>query len=215
MSAGRALTLLGFGVGGVGLILQFSISIPAYLANGRSLGDALVTYFSYFTILTNLTLVLIYLADLVAVRGLSWFRSPVTRAMMAGVMVLVMLFYHFLLAQLSLPQGLFLLCSVTLHYVTPILYALWWGLVARHGEVVGWRDTPKMMLPPLVYVVYAMLRGAIVGEYPYPILEANRLGYPQAIANIVIVAITLTVLFVFVIAIDRYLARTSPSRTTA
>lgn len=40
------------------LVLQFSISIPAYLANGRSLCSTLVQLFSYYTILSNLLIVI-------------------------------------------------------------------------------------------------------------------------------------------------------------
>src|SRR5664279_4615718 len=88
-------TWVGLGIGFAGLILQFSITILARLALGDNIGGALIFFFTFFTILTNLMLVLIYLADLRGGIWLGWWRSPVTRAMMAAAMLVVMLFYHF------------------------------------------------------------------------------------------------------------------------
>lgn len=199
-------TWAGFGIGLAGLTLQFSISIPARMATGDNLGGALVYFFTFFTILTNLMLVLIYLSDLVAPRWLGWWRSPVTRAMMAAAILVVMLFYHFLLAGLWQPQGLFLVCDVTLHYVCPIVFILWWLFVTPH---VGLKidNIPPMLLPPVIYVVYAMIRGAIVGEYPYPVLEANKLGYLQVAINIGALLVFFVLLCALAVWIDGLLAR--------
>lgn len=202
----RGLALIGFLVGSAALILQFSLTIPASMANGASLPAALVRFFSFYTILTNLTLVLIYLSELVKWRWLGWFRSPITRGMMVGVMILVMAFYHVLLSGLWVPEGLFKVADVTLHYVTPVLFALWWLTAQRHGAL-RWAAVPLMLLPSLIYIVYIMVRGAMIAEYPYPILEAHKLGYGTVAINILAVAVALAVLFALVTALDLLLAR--------
>ena len=122
----RAVAIAGLVLGLAALILQFSLSIPARLGQGHDLLDALVWFFTYFTILTNLMLVLIYLSELVPWRWLGWWRSPVTRGMMAAAIALVMGFYHFVLAGLWAPEGWFHVADVALHYATPILYLVWW-----------------------------------------------------------------------------------------
>jgi hypothetical protein len=52
-----------------------------------------------------------------------------------------------------------------------------------------------------------MLRGAIAGEYPYPILEANRIGYGAVAVNVLVVLVGLTALCALVVALDRLLTR--------
>ncbi|KKB10496.1 hypothetical protein VE25_17285 [Devosia geojensis] len=201
----KLLTYLGLLVGAFGLVLQFAISIPSYLAAGRWLPDALITFFSFYTILTNIALVLIYLSQVTAIGWLRPFRSPVVRAMMVAVMVLVCGFYHLLLADLWDPEGLFRVADVTLHYVTPILYLVWWLFAHRHGEL-GYTDIPAMLLPTLVYFLWVLARGAVVGEYPYPVLAANELGYGAVVVNALFIAAFLAVGSMLVIAVDRLLA---------
>ncbi|WP_375597064.1 Pr6Pr family membrane protein [Devosia sp. Naph2] len=202
----RALTWTGLSLGLVALGLQFSISIPAYLANGMSLPAALVQFFSFFTILTNITITLIYLSALARWSWLSWFRAPKTRAMMTGVMTLVMIFYHVLLRPIWQPEGLFLVCDYLLHYAAPILFALWWVVTQKHGTV-DYAEVPTMLVPPLIYLGYVMIRGALTNAYPYPTLNAFELGYGQVAINVVMVAIGLSILYLITIGIDRALAR--------
>jgi hypothetical protein len=201
-----ALTWAGLLLGVVALGLQFAISIPAYMANGMSLPEALVQFFSFFTILTNLTITLIYLAELAAWAGLGWFRTPVTRAMMAGVMALVMIFYHVMLRPIWQPEGLFLVCDYLLHYAAPLLYMAWWTITQRHGTL-DYSALSAMLVPPLVYLAYVMVRGALTNAYPYPTLNASELGYGQVAINVVMVAIGLAILYLITIGIDRALAR--------
>jgi len=52
-----------------------------------------------------------------------------------------------------------------------------------------------------------LIRGAAIGEYPYPILEANRIGYGVVALNVLAVLIGLTAFCAVVIALDRRLGR--------
>lgn len=203
---GRIVAIAGVVLGLAAVILQGSISISLRMSNGHDLVDALVFFFTYFTILTNLMLVAIYLSTLAGWRWLGWWRSPVTRGMMVGAIVLVMVFYHVLLAGLWAPQGWAKVADTALHYGTPILYVAWWLLFQPKGTLrLG--HIPWMLLPIALWLVWAMLRGALVGEYPYPILEANRLGYGQVALNCLVVLAALVGLFVVVIGLDRWLGR--------
>ncbi len=208
MPPGRILALAGLAVGLGALFLQFSLTIPLRLSRGHDFVDALVFFFTFFTILTNIMLVLVYLSDLVPWRWLGWWRSPVTRGMMAGAIALVMGFYHFVLAATWKPEGLFLLADVLLHYVTPVLYILWWLLLQPKGSLrfghIGW-----MLLPPVLWLAWTMLRGAVVNEYPYPILEAHVLGYPQVSLNIAFMLVLLAGIFAVVVALDQALGRSA------
>ena len=201
-----AATWIGLVIGAAALILQFALTIPLRIGNGDSVLGAVVYFFTFYTILTNLMLVLIYVSDLWPRESFSWWRSPVTRGMMAAAITLVGLFYHFVLASTWSPQGWFKVADVMLHYVTPIFYLLWWVLFVWHGKL-KFGDIPVMLLPSVLWLIYAMIRGAIVTEYPYPILEAHKLGYGQVAINVLGVLAGITLLCAIVVAIDKALTR--------
>lgn len=200
------LTWLGllFGVGG--LVLQFVISMQAYLAAGRDLFGALGMFFSYYTILTNVVLVLIYLSTIWPTHRLDLFRHPIVRGMMAANIALVSIYVFTVLRHLSALDGLFQLADTILHYICPLLYLLWWLSAQPHGHL-RWPNLPIMLAPTFVYFIYALARGAWVQEYPYPILNAINLGYGQVLLNALGMTIALAVLTAVVIFIDGWLAK--------
>jgi hypothetical protein len=204
------LTWLGLAFGILALVLQFWLSMNAMLGSGRDLPGALGNFFSYYTILTNTVLVLIYLSTIWPSAWLQLVRQPILRGMMAANIALVTLFVFFVLRHLYAFDGLFLLADNMLHYLCPLLYLLWWLSAQPHGQL-RWGNLPLMLAPTLAYFVYAMARGAWVQEYPYPILNAIELGYGQVLLNAVYMTVGLAVLSLAVIALDRLLAR--PSRT--
>lgn len=199
-------TWIGLIVGLAALILQFSLSIPLRLGNGDNIFGALVFFFTFFTILSNIMLVLVYASDLWPREAMAWFRSPVTRGMTTAAITLVGLFYHFVLASTWNPEGWFKVADISLHYVTPIFFVLWWVLFVWHGKL-KFGDIPVMLLPPIIWLVVAMIRGAIISEYPYPVLEAHKLGYGQVAINIVVILAGFTLLCAIVVAIDKALTR--------
>ena len=207
--ARAAVAAIGFVIGVAALVLQAALSIPFRLEAGHGLLGALVWFFTYFTILTNLMLVLIYLSAFVGWRWLGWWRSPVTRGMMVGAIVLVMGFYHLALASTWEPEGLFLVADIALHYVTPVLYVAYWLAFVPKGRLripdLGW-----MLLPPAAWLAWTMGRGAVLGEYPYPVLEAHRLGYAAVAQNVFGLLVMLAVLFAIVLVLDRVLGRIGP-----
>ena len=202
MSTKRIATVAALAVVSAALLLQIVLTVDTRLGNGDSLLGALIYYFTFFTILSNIMVAAVYLSDLVSWRWLAWWREPWVRGMMAVAIVLVMIVYHFLLFGMADINAWFVVADRTLHYVNPTVYALWWVLFQQHGKL-GWRDLPKMLVYPLVYVIWAMARGAVVNDYPYPFLAANRLGYEQVAINCVGIFAGFALLCAVVIALDR------------
>lgn len=199
-------TWIGLIIGLAALILQFSLSIPLRIGNGDNIFGALIFFFTFFTILSNIMLVLVYASDLWPRESMSWFRSPVTRGMTVAAITLVCLFYHFVLASTWNPEGWFKVADISLHYVTPIFFVVWWVLFVWHGKL-KFADIPVMLLPPIIWLVVAMVRGAILNEYPYPVLEAHKLGYGQVTINILVILAGFSLLCALFVAIDKALAR--------
>lgn len=172
----------------------------------RSLPDAFIYFWSYFTHLTNLGLVLVYLAALTSLPWLGWFRKPTTQALMAGFITLVMLFYHFMLAPYYQFEGGLLVATILLHYVAPIAYLIWWAAFAGHGTL-KFRDIPMMWVPGLVYVAWVLVRGLWAREYPYDILNPDKFGYGGVAIGVGVIFAAVTVFCCLLVFFDRLLGR--------
>ncbi|MGX5800108.1 Pr6Pr family membrane protein [Bradyrhizobium sp. Arg314] len=189
----RFLQMAGLVIGLTGLVLQFAITIPASMAAGRSLLGSIVFYFSFFTILTNIAAVMVH-AALVSPAGYAWFPAFAGQRMRAGVAVaitLVFIVYTTVLAGLWQPQGLFLLCDILLHYITPFIFVVWWLTTGADGST-RWRDISWWMIYPIAYLAYALIRAPFAGEVPYPFLDVAKNGA----ASVAVSALAITALFV-------------------
>ena len=200
------LTWLGLAFGATGLVLQFVLSFQGAMANGRDIPGFLGHFFAFYTILTNVILVLIYLSELLPTSRLALFRRPVVRGLMAANIALVALYVYFVLRYLSQLDGLLQLADTILHYLCPTLYLLWWVVVQRHG-LLRWTNIPVMLAPTFAYFIYIMARGTWVREYPYPILNAINLGYGVVLLNAVYMTVGLGILTLIVVALDQILGQ--------
>lgn len=207
----RVAAIAGLVIGLFGLGLDFIEIVPSSLSASeagpaRGLIDAIIWFWTFFTHLTNLGLVLVYVAVLSGWRWLGWFRSPVTQIALGGYILLVALYYHFMLAPHFTFEGGLLVATVILHYVAPIYYLCWWALFGQHGTVrfadIGW-----MLIPGLAYVGWALLRGLVAGEYPYDILDAGKAGYGQVAIGVLVLMIAVCVFCGALILADRLLHR--------
>jgi hypothetical protein len=215
----RLVAILGLLVGLFGLTVDWVAMLPIMLVSdtnpvARSIPDFVVYYWSYFTHLTNLGLVLTYFAFLSSLPFLGWFRSPRMRAAMAAYIALVMVFFHFMLAPLYDFEGLLAIGNVLLHYVCPILYLGWWLAFAPHGTL-RYRDIPVMLIPGLVYVVFVLVRGLWANEYPYALLDPTLpAGYGGVAIGVAIILVGISVFSGVLIWLDGAFAG-RPSATAA
>lgn len=195
----RTVTLAGLIIGIAGLLLQFYVSIQMSMAVGRTLLSSIEFFFSFFTVLTNILLVLVYAAALWGAPR--FFARPGVKAGILVSITAVFLVYATILAQLWQPQGLLFIADTTLHYVAPILYILWWLGIGRTGTS-RFSDIPVWLIYPFVYLGYAMVRGAIIGLYPYPFLDIPAKGLQSVIVSGIAVAIAFAVVGVLAVLAD-------------
>ena len=138
--------------------------------NGASiLGAAWIDY-RFFTIWTN-TLVGIVAVGIAMGRAVpQWLTagSALAIALVAGV-------YHALLAQGRNLVGLDLAVDTMVHTVIPAAFIGLWLFALPKGRL-AWRDLLIWAAYPIVYSVYAILRGAFDGVYPYFFLNVAELG---------------------------------------
>ncbi|MGA9587457.1 MAG: Pr6Pr family membrane protein [Terracidiphilus sp.] len=166
------------------LLLQFPLSIATSRANGMTLSAAVITYFSFFTILTNLIVAIGLTFSLLAPnsRWGRFFSSTVVASGTALYIATVGAVYALLLRHSWNPEGLQKIADIILHDVVPLMYVAYWILfVAKSG--LRWKDTLSWSIYPLVYLAWILLRGAISGRYPYHFVDAAQLGYQQVLLN--------------------------------
>jgi hypothetical protein len=208
MTLRKIWSLAGYVIGALALVMQFYLTMEARLAKGDGVIGGVFFYFTFLTILTNLQLVLTYLSEVWQAGWLAWWRKPATRAFSAGLITLVGVYYHIYLSGLESPTGLDGVLNFYLHYVSPVLFVLWWLVTEPHGRVT-FRNIPAMLLPLAGYLVLVFTRGAIVNEYPYPAMDIGTLGVPQVAINMALIGVFLVVIFAAVVGIDRLLGRRS------
>lgn len=172
----------------------------------RSFLDTFVYFWTYFTHLTNLWLLVCYVAAITEWRGLSLFRRPTMLASAAAFITLVMLFYHFLLAPYIRMEGALLVATYLLHYVAPLMYLAWWVFGVPHGRL-GWGRLPLILLPGVLYIVWVLLRGAVVNEYPYDILDVSKNGYAGVAIGVLILLVAVAIFAAILIGADKLLGR--------
>ena len=62
------------------------------------------------------------------------------------------------------------------------------------------------LLYPLIYLGFILSRGALTRRYPYPFIDAGKLGYPLVLANATALVIAFLVLGLLVLAIGRWMS---------
>lgn len=170
-------------VGWLALAMQLAVSLTMLTADGHSVASAVWRYFGYFTILTNL---LVALTMTRVAQGQWPGGTPPDAPAITGVVLtiaIVCVSYDLLLSGRVPAMGpLWWTADRLLHYVVPVLSVAWWTLwVPKRG--LGALDPVRWLAYPVGYLVYALVRGAVDGWYPYYFVDVGALGYGPALTN--------------------------------
>ena len=176
------------------------------VAIGVQLGDLAgkgtlnpVNYFSYFTIESNL----IAVVALLTMAG-RWpaDHSPVVDVLRGGAVVymtVTCIVFTLLLSNTDVDTAIPWVNTVV-HQLMPLVIVVDWLLdppVAR----LTIREGLLWLGYPLVWIVYVLIRGAIVGLYPYPFLNPANGGYPSVGAYCVAILVLMTLVCAAVVAL--------------
>ncbi|WP_306320340.1 MULTISPECIES: Pr6Pr family membrane protein [unclassified Streptomyces] len=168
-------------------------------------GTRLVRMFSYFTIQSNI-LVLLCAVSLVLRPQRD---GPVWRVLrldaLLGITITGLVFAIVLAPQVHL-EGVSLWVTVGLHYVAPPMTLVGWLAFGPRGRIdagsVAWA-----FVWPVLWIAYTLAHGAVTDWYPYPFLDVHARGYGLALRNIagvIVVAVVLVCLFAW---LDRVITR--------
>src|SRR5579884_1011201 len=135
-----------------------------------------VNFFSYFTNLSNIFASLVFLFGAVS---LLLRREPTpTEDVIRGAAVVAMAIVGIVYGNLLRDEDLGTLLpwvNIVVHFVMPVAVVADW-LYQPPKSTLGSRQLAAWLIYPLLFVVYTLIRGAIVGFYPYPFLNPAKVG---------------------------------------
>jgi hypothetical protein len=191
--------------GWVAIWLQFYLILVNRI---DSIGETIVQFFSFFTILTNI-LVAVCFSALVAGSGspgFSFFSQPKVQTAICAYIIFVALIYHALLSHIWDPHGLQLVVDQLLHSLVPAFSVVFWFLFTVKSTL-RWKYTLSWLFYPLAYLVYILIRGALTGAYPYPFINVVDLGYFRVLWNSGALMIAFLLLSLLLVALGKAIGR--------
>jgi hypothetical protein len=197
----------------VGLVVQLVATSRLESGFFDSQAGRIVNVFCFFTVQSNI--IVLVTSALLAVRVSRlprWFW--VLR--LDGVLCIAVTFvvFHLALASLQDLDGLAKLADVLLHTASPVLCVLGWLLFGPRGRT-SWPAVRLAMLFPVGWLVFALVRGPLVGDYyPYPFLDVGVHGYRRVLLNSLVVAVLFLGLATGAHLLDRRLDNSLRARGT-
>ncbi len=146
--------------------------IPALVpGNEAPLGTDLVRFVSYFTILSNL-LVLVGCGALLRAdpAGRGWRVLRLDAVVCIGVTGVV---HWFLLRPILDLHGASYAVDKLLHVVVPVMAVAGWVLLGPR-RAAGRADVLPALAFPVLWLAYTLVHGAVSGWYPYPFVDVEH-----------------------------------------
>jgi len=174
------------------IVAQLVRSIENTVAAGGDIAFLLVNFFSFFTIESNVLAVVSLAVGAVMVAGgrTETVGFTVFRLVTVTYMTVTLIVYNLLLRGIELPQGQTVLWSnEILHVVGPLVIIADW-LLAPGRNRLEWSRVWAVVVFPIVWAAYTLIRGPIVGWYPYPFLnpEHSENGYLSVAFYVILIA---------------------------
>jgi hypothetical protein len=187
------------------LTTQIYFNVMHALAENGAVILTLTNFFSYFTIETNLTIAVVLTFSL-SRRSHPVLSSHSVRSALVVYIIIVGVVYSYMLSHLYRPEGWQYVANGLMHWAIPVLYPVYWLAFIEKGTL-RWTDPLRWLIFPLAFFIYSMARGAAFGVYPYPFIDAARLGYAGVGFNALVLFFAFLGLGVFLTALDQALAQ--------
>lgn len=173
------------------LLVYFTVSAQ-FLYKMSLPGFSLVSFFSYFTVLSNL-----FAAVVLTLLALGYKSKNFDSLRDAAVfyMVITGAVYVLLLSRYQGDPGLMLpWANLVLHMIMPVVMILDW-IISPPGKKLKYRVSLKWLIFPLVFVFYTLIRGYFINWYPYPFLDPQDVGGYAGVLGYVVVILSFALAF--------------------
>lgn len=211
-------------VAGFGALFSFTLTVlgtyPSENTNPTALGFAdqgllgrVFDYFTYFTLWSNILVAIVMLMLFARPdRDSFWFR--VLRLDSVLMIVVTGIIYNVVLAATAKNQGLEVWTNFFLHVLTPLLTFVVWLIAGPRGWI-SWRIIAASLILPIIWLVFALVRGAFIGAYPYGFLDVATYGYGTVLTNVAGIVAFAIVLCLILWGIDWVIRRVSQRASAA
>jgi hypothetical protein len=192
-------------LGWFGLSVQLYLILGTRWEIGASLLGGLMSFFSFFTVLTNTLVAVVLTCELTSRESAArrWFLQPSVSSGIAVSIAVVGLAYSLLLRHLWHPEGWQLLADELLHDILPLLFLFYWWCCVPKGTL-RLAHIGLWVIYPLVYFAYVLLRGHVLSAYPYPFIDVSALGYPKVFLNAGGILVGFVVIALLIVGLDRW-----------
>lgn len=198
------------------VVAQFVSSVAGAVDNGRDVVTTVANFFSFFTILSNVSasVVLLLVAGRFARRRRLEVDPPALASVLAWVstyMIVTGVVYNLLLRGLPLQPETVGWSNEIMHVWGP-LFLLLDVLLGPGRRRLPWTAALGAAIFPIAWIVYTLVRAPLITNpttgapywYPYPFLNSNEGGGWASVAvYIVVIAVVIVGLAVGVVAIGR------------
>lgn len=184
-----------------------------YPAGSAELWSRLSDWLSYFTILSN-ALVAVMVTALATGRATATARWQAVRLGSLVMICVTGLVYAVVLAPTTTQRGWENVSNTFVHQLTPAFTVLVWAVAGPRGWVSR-RTLAGAFAVPLVWVVWMLARGAVIGAYPYGFISPLEQGWGRALANTAGVLVLGLLIGSAFLGADRWLTRRQRVRVDA
>jgi hypothetical protein len=172
----------------VGFALLTLVAIAAQLIDlaGRGVLNP-ANFFSYFTIQSNLIGIAVFLIGAARLRATRSVGFDIVRGASVLYLTVTFIVFALLLSGTDVDTAIPWVNSVV-HQVFPIVVIADW-LIDPPAARITVRQSLVWLVYPLIWTAYTLVRGALVGWYPYPFLDPANGGYLTVAAYVVAILV--------------------------
>ncbi|MBF9034882.1 hypothetical protein HKCCE2091_11580 [Rhodobacterales bacterium HKCCE2091] len=161
-------------------LAALAAQVHASIQSGMRPDIAVTEMARYFTVLTNALVAGTFglIAYGTARPRTLWLASLTLSIALVGIV------NHLLLRGLRELSGYALAADIGFHYVVPVMVVAWWVIYAPKSRL-RLDHVPGLALWPAIYCAYALGRGVLDGQFPYPFLDPDTIGWSAVMGNLV------------------------------
>ena len=184
-----------------GLALQLWLIIIAARGMGVAWPFAVVVFCFFLTV--QITTVGAIVASLAAGGVMRW---PVSGRIASAVVAYLLVgggIFFIVLRPYFMHTGAQAFADAILHYVNPLLYALFWFVAVPKGDL-RWRDAVYWLIYPFLYLLCVLTFARWSKFYPYPFVDVSKLGIYGLAVNVVVLTFVFLIGGLAIVAIGRW-----------
>ncbi|GAB3715976.1 Pr6Pr family membrane protein [Amycolatopsis oliviviridis] len=188
-----------------GLAAQVPVSAGTEGGTFHTPAGRVANLLAFFTIDSNILVGIGSLLLALGVAGRSTLFGVLRLTGLVGIIVTGVVF-QVALADLYELHGWAQFADTMLHKVSPLMCVAGWLLFGPRGQL-SWRVLWWSLLYPLAWLAVTLVRGAMIGFYPYPFVDPGINGYGGVAFNCVLIGVLFIGLAAAAVGFDRTFSR--------